>query len=137
MAQQTPSGIAATAGSAVQSSSRPPEEVVVSRTKANVAKAKRPKAKAKKSKKAAKSKVPTTVTLTNARESTMSEFLVGPQEKKAVIKIAKPLAPGASTTLKVGKGATCDMVAIATFEDVALDPVAVDICADRKIRITD
>lgn len=84
-------------------------------------------------------KVPAAVTVTNARASgDLNDFGLTNAQGKVFARLAKPLSPGKSVSLKLSKGAACVMTAVGNFDDLSESTaVDVDVCKDKLIRFTD
>ena len=77
-----------------------------------------------------------TVLITNAREVSATDVAIGANGQ--TIRLSKPLAPNAKTTLKLPKMSGCLVAVAATFEDEATAELPeLDVCKDRNVRLTD
>lgn len=86
------------------------------------------------------SRPPAQVTVTNMRAAPLTTFeIVSPEEPpRLVAKLARPLAPGKSATIRLNKPQGCTYSILGRFaDDVENDSDAWDICRDRTIRLTD
>ena len=84
----------------------------------------------------AKKKVPGAIEVSNKRAITLSSFELAGADGKPVAKLAKPLAAGKKTSLRLVRAKGCDYVARWQFEDAG-DQAQVDLCNDPKIILTD
>ncbi len=76
------------------------------------------------------------VLITNARGVPATDVAIGANGQ--TVRLAKPLAPNAKTTLKLPKMTGCMVAVAATFEDDATAEFPeLDICKDRTLRLTD
>jgi hypothetical protein len=83
-----------------------------------------------------KPKPATALTITNARTVPATEVAVGAGEE--TVRVSKPLAPKAKTTLKLPKMSGCMVTVSATFADESVvDLDEVDVCKERTVRFTD
>ena len=83
---------------------------------------------------------PAQVTVTNARTVPLTalEIATTDEQPRLVAKLAKPLAPGKSTTLRLNKPQGCAYAVMGRFaDDVENDSDSWDVCRDRTIRFTD
>lgn len=83
---------------------------------------------------------PAQVTVTNARSVALTGFEIATtgEQPRLVAKLAKPLAPGKSATLKLNKPAGCSYYVLARFGDeVESDNEGMDLCLDKVIRLTE
>lgn len=83
---------------------------------------------------------PAQITVTNARTVplTMFEIATTGEQPRLVAKIARPLAPGKSTALKLNRPAGCSYYVLARFgDDAESDSEGMDLCKDRIIRLTE
>ena len=88
----------------------------------------------------AQGKPPAQITLTNMRSAPVTSFEIatGGEQPRLVGKLARPLAPGKSTTIKLNKPSGCTYFLLAKFgDDVESEGDAMDLCKDRLIRLTD
>ncbi|WP_162820178.1 hypothetical protein [Microvirga calopogonii] len=85
---------------------------------------------------AAPAKPASAVLVTNAREVAVTDVTVEAGGK--TVRLAKPLAPKAKTTLKLPKMSGCTVTVAATFEDESTaDLSEFDVCKDKNVRFTD
>ena len=84
----------------------------------------------------AKPKPISTVVITNARDVPATEVAIGANGQ--TVRLAKPLAPKAKTTLKLPKMTGCMVAVAATFEDESTAEFPeLDVCHDSTVRFTD
>ena len=84
----------------------------------------------------AKPKPATAVSITNARDVTATEVSI--EAAEGTVRLTKPLAARARTSLKLPKMAGCNVAIAAVFEDESIVEIEeFDICKDSKIRFTD
>ncbi|MCO5092699.1 hypothetical protein [Bosea sp. (in: a-proteobacteria)] len=80
------------------------------------------------------------ITITNQRAVPLEslEIATTGEQSRLVAKLAKPLAPGKSTTLKLNKPQGCSYFILGKFADEAeTDADGMDLCKDRVIRLTE
>lgn len=80
------------------------------------------------------------ITVTNLRAAPLTTFEIATtgDQPRLVAKLAKPVAPGKSATLKLNKPVGCTYFVLARFDDaVESDSDSMDLCRDRVIRLTD
>ena len=83
-----------------------------------------------------KPKPVSTVLITNSREVPTTTVSVGADGQ--AVRLEKPLAPKAKTTLKLPKMTGCIVAVAATFEDESTAEIPdLDVCKDRTVRFTD
>lgn len=88
-------------------------------------------------KKAAK-KPPAEIIVVNARAATLVEFSLTTEQGKNVAALKAVLAPGKRATLKLARGAACQLTVSAAYDDESENAGGVvDVCADKTIRFTD
>jgi hypothetical protein len=76
------------------------------------------------------------VLITNSREVAVTDIAV--EAGGQTVRLAKPLAPKAKTTLKLPKMSGCIVTVAATFEDESTaDLSEFDVCKDKTVRFTD
>lgn len=83
---------------------------------------------------------PAQITVTNMRSAPLTTFEIATigDPARLVGKLAKPLAPGKSATVKLNKPAGCSYYVLARFgDDVETDAEDMDLCRDRVIRLTE
>ncbi|KLK91015.1 hypothetical protein AA309_22850 [Microvirga vignae] len=83
-----------------------------------------------------KPKPATALVITNAREVPATDLAVGANGQ--TVRIKKPLAPQAKTTLKLPKMTGCQVAIAASFPDEAsIQMDEFDVCKDNTVRLTD
>jgi hypothetical protein len=83
-----------------------------------------------------KPKPASALVITNAREVPATDIAIGANGQ--TVRIKKPLAPQAKTTLKLPKMTGCQVAIAATFPDEAsVQMDEFDVCEDNTIRLTD
>lgn len=83
---------------------------------------------------------PGQVKITNARTVPLDtlEIATTGEQPRLVAKLAKPLAPGQSISLKLNKPAGCSYYILGRFSDeVESDNENVDLCREKSLRLTD
>jgi hypothetical protein len=76
------------------------------------------------------------VVITNAREVPAIDVAIGANGQ--TVRLAKPLAPRAKTTLRLPKMTGCMVAVAATFEDESTAELPeLDVCKDSTVRFTD
>jgi hypothetical protein len=83
---------------------------------------------------------PAQITITNMRAAQLDTFEIATtgEQPRLIAKLAKPLAPGKSVALRLNKPEGCSYFVLARFSDaVESDSDSMDLCRDRKIRLTD
>jgi hypothetical protein len=74
--------------------------------------------------------------ITNARQVPATDIAIGANGQ--TVRIKKPLAPQAKTTLKLPKMKGCQVAVAAIFPDEAsIQADELDVCRDNTIRLTD
>lgn len=81
--------------------------------------------------------VPGQVTVENRRAATMTDLVLSSEDGITLARLAKPLAPGKKTVLKIGKTKGCVVGVAARFEDEGELDGPTDVCKDRVIRAVD
>jgi hypothetical protein len=85
---------------------------------------------------APKPKPAATVSITNARDVTATEVSI--EAAEGTVRLAKPLAARARTSLKLPRMTGCNVAIAAIFEDESVVEIEeFDICKDSRIRFTD
>jgi hypothetical protein len=83
-----------------------------------------------------KPKPVSTVLITNSREVPATTVSIGTDGQ--AVRLEKPLAAKAKTTLKLPKTTGCIVAVAATFEDESTAEIPdLDVCKDRTVRFTD
>jgi hypothetical protein len=83
-----------------------------------------------------KPKPASALVITNAREVPATDIAIGANGQ--TVRIKKPLAPQAKTTLKLPKMTGCQVAIAASFPDEAtIQMDEFDVCKDDTIRLTD
>jgi len=85
-------------------------------------------------------KPPGEIKITNMRAAPLTtlEIATSGDQPRLVAKLAKPLAPGKSVSLKLNKPSGCSYFVMAKFEDeVESDNDGVDLCKDKVLRLTE
>lgn len=80
------------------------------------------------------------ITITNQRSVPLNSFEIATagEQSRLVAKLAKPLAPGKSASLKLNKPQGCTYFVLAKFgDDSESDSDSMDLCRDRVIRLTE
>ena len=88
----------------------------------------------------AQSRPPAQIAIHNMRAAPLTTFEIATtgEQPRLVGKLAKPLAPGARTTVKLNKPVGCNFYVLARFaDDAESDAEAMDLCKDRSIRLTE
>ena len=83
---------------------------------------------------------PAQVKITNARTVPLEslEITTTGEQPRLVAKLAKPLAPGKSVSLKLNKPAGCTYYLLGKFSDEAeSDNDGIDLCKERSLRLTE
>lgn len=83
---------------------------------------------------------PAQVKITNGRAAPldMLEITTTGEQPRLVAKLAKPLEPGQSVSLKLNKPAGCTYAILGRFSDDAeSDNASVDLCRQRSLRLTE
>lgn len=83
---------------------------------------------------------PAQIKITNARTVPLNslEITTSGEQPKLVARLARPLAPGKSATLKLNKPAGCSYYVLGKFSDeVESDNDGVDLCREKSLRLTD
>lgn len=83
---------------------------------------------------------PAQITVSNMRAAALTTFEIATtgDQPRLVAKLAKPLAPGKSVSLKLNRPSGCSYFVLARFDDaVESDSEGMDLCADRVIRLTE
>jgi hypothetical protein len=84
----------------------------------------------------AKPKPVSTVLITNARDVSATDVAIGANGR--TVRLAKPLAPKAKTTLRLPKMTGCVVAVAASFEDESTAEFPeLDVCQDHTVRFTD
>jgi hypothetical protein len=83
-----------------------------------------------------KTKPVSTVIITNARDIPATDVAIGVNGQ--TVRLTKPLAPKAKTTLRLPKMTGCMVAVAATFEDESTAEFPeLDVCQDGTVRFTD
>jgi hypothetical protein len=83
-----------------------------------------------------KPKPASAVVIVNAREVPATDVAIGADGQ--TVRLAKPLAPNAKTTLRLPKMKGCMVAVAATFEDEStVEQPELDVCKDSAVRFTD
>ena len=80
------------------------------------------------------------ITITNQRTVPLSNFAIATpgDQPRLVAKLAKPLAPGKSISLKLNKPAGCTYYLLGKFSDESeSDNDGIDLCKERSLRLTE
>lgn len=83
---------------------------------------------------------PGQIKITNMRSAPLTTFEIATigEQSRLVGKLAQPLAPGKSISVKLNKPAGCNYFVLARFDDEAEGNAdSMDLCRDRVIRLTD
>lgn len=83
---------------------------------------------------------PAQVKITNARTVPLEslEITTTGEQPRLVAKLAKPLAPGKSVSLKLNKPAGCTYYLLGKFsDDSESDNDGIDLCKERSLRLTE
>ncbi|WP_332689266.1 hypothetical protein [Bosea sp. (in: a-proteobacteria)] len=83
---------------------------------------------------------PAQVKITNARSVPLDslEITTTGEQARLVAKLAKPLAPGKSVSLKLNKPAGCSYYVLGKFSDESeSDNDGIDLCKERSLRLTE
>lgn len=83
---------------------------------------------------------PAQVKITNARTVPLEslEITTTGEQPRLVAKLAKPLAPGKSISLKLNKPAGCTYYLLGKFsDDSESDNDGIDLCKERSLRLTE
>jgi hypothetical protein len=84
----------------------------------------------------AKPKPVSAIVITNARDVPATDVAIGANGQ--TVRLVKPLAPKAKTTLRLPKMTGCIVAVTATFEDESTaDFPELDVCRDGSVRFTD
>jgi hypothetical protein len=83
-----------------------------------------------------KAKPVSTIVITNARAVPATDVAIGANGQ--IVRLPKPLAPKAKTTLRLPKMTGCMVAVAATFEDESTAEFPeLDVCQDKTVRFTD
>jgi hypothetical protein len=88
----------------------------------------------------AQSRPPAQVKITNARAVPLEslEITTTGEQARLVAKLAKPLAPGKSVSLRLNKPAGCSYYVLGKFSDESeSDNDGVDLCKEKSLRLTE
>jgi len=75
--------------------------------------------------------------IVNERQIEVTGLEVADQSGKSLVQLAKPLAPGKRTTLKLPKGAGCTFNISVAYADEGETEGATDACKDKTLRLRD
>ncbi|PZU86979.1 MAG: hypothetical protein DI527_19300 [Chelatococcus sp.] len=85
-------------------------------------------------------KPPGEIKITNMRAAPLTalEITTSGDQPRLIARLAKPLAPGKSASLKLNKPSGCSYFVMAKFEDEAeSENDGVDLCKDKVLRLTE
>ncbi|RXT52432.1 hypothetical protein B6S44_16770 [Bosea sp. Tri-44] len=88
----------------------------------------------------AQSRPPAQVKITNGRTVPLQtlEITTTGEQARLVAKLAKPLAPGKSVSLKLNKPAGCSYYVLGKFSDESeSDNDGIDLCKEKSLRLTE
>ncbi|AMJ59356.1 hypothetical protein [Bosea sp. PAMC 26642] len=83
---------------------------------------------------------PAVVTVSNARTVPLTslEIATPDEPRRVVASLARPLAPGGTVGLRLNRPAGCSYKVQAHFDDTTRsEPVPMDLCKDKIIRLTE
>jgi hypothetical protein len=82
----------------------------------------------------AQSRLPAQISIDNQRPANLTELVISDAEGNAVARLARPLAPGKKSALKLGKAKGCEMNVQARFEDDSEVDETLDLCKEKVLR---
>ena len=82
-----------------------------------------------------KGKVPSEVTITNARAADLMQVTLTSGEK--IARLAKPLAPTRKASIKLPRGSGCTVHIWGGFSDQSSAELELDVCQDSTVRFVD
>jgi uncharacterized iron-regulated protein len=82
----------------------------------------------------AQTRLPAQVSIDNQRAANMTELLVSDSEGKVIARLARPLAAGKKSALKLGKAKGCEMVVQAKFDDEGEVEETLNLCKEKVLR---
>jgi hypothetical protein len=82
-------------------------------------------------------RLPAQISVDNQRPANLTELVISDAEGNPVARLARPLAPGKKSALKLGKAKGCDMNVQARFEDDSAVDETLDLCKEKVLRFTE
>jgi hypothetical protein len=82
-------------------------------------------------------RLPAQMPIENLRAANVTEFAIVDQEGKVIGRLARPLAAGKKASVRLQRGANCELTVRATFDDEAEIDETVNLCREKVIRLRD
>ncbi len=82
----------------------------------------------------AQTRLPAQINVDNQRAATLTELVVADGEGKIIARLARPLAAGKKSVLKLGKAKGCAMTIQARFDDEGEVDETLNLCKEKVLR---
>jgi hypothetical protein len=85
----------------------------------------------------AQSRLPAQINIDNQRPAVLTDLVITDAEGKSIGKMARPLAAGKKSVLKLARTKGCEMNVQATFDDEGEVNETLDLCKEKVLRFKD
>ncbi len=85
----------------------------------------------------AQARLPAQMNIDNQRPAAMTELSITDAEGKVIGKIARPLAAGKKSVVKLAKAKGCEFAVQARFDDEGEVEATVNLCREKQLRFRD
>ncbi len=82
----------------------------------------------------AQTRLPAQMPVENARAANLTELVITDAEGKSIARLAKPLAAGKKSSIKLAKAKGCEMTVSARFDDEGEVEEVVNLCREKRLR---
>ena len=82
----------------------------------------------------AQTRLPAQMSVENERGANLTELVISDAEGKAIARLARPLAAGKKSMIKLAKTKGCEMTVSAKFDDEGEVDEVVNLCREKRIR---
>jgi hypothetical protein len=85
----------------------------------------------------AQSRPPAQINIDNSRAATLTEMVISDAEGNAVARLARPVASGRKTAVRLTRPKGCDFIVQAKFDDEGEVEETVNLCREKVLRFTE
>jgi hypothetical protein len=85
----------------------------------------------------AQTRLPAQMNIDNQRAATLSELVIADSEGKVIARLARPVATGKKSVVKLARAKGCEMSVQARFDDEGEVDETVNLCREKVLRFRD
>jgi hypothetical protein len=83
---------------------------------------------------AAQTKLPPQITIDNQRAATLTDLAIADSDGKIISRMARPVAAGKKSVIKLGKAKGCEFAVQARFDDDGEVDETLNLCKEKVLR---